>query len=323
MSFLEQTVEFHQFDAAAIEKALNLESPPFVQDDLARKQLRYVLRYGATLGCTSVAIEGHYIDRDHIEDHSIFYSKNFRPYANSCQRLHFFRSDIDVSRSLLQLLELGCREGDARHRAECRRFSEEFYLGFCVIKPLPGSPIGRTVLRPFDQTSSDPDYRRYFGGVKEYQTHLCGNALFVTGLAFQQQDLGVSACATTAIWASLQKARTFEEIGAATPSQITALASRYALPFGRAMPSEGLSIDQMCQAIQAIGVSPNIYRTDDFSVARSYLHAACKSGIAAILLLRSKDGNWHAVTVAGMKVARLHCHVPVKRRPLLHGRVCE
>lgn len=81
------------------------------------------------------------------------------------------------------------------------------------------------------------------------------------------------------------------------------------------MPSEGLSIDQMCQALQATGVSPNIYRTDDITLARAYLHAACSSGIASILILKDEGagdlkGLTHAVTVTGMKMAKEHDLAP-------------
>jgi hypothetical protein len=45
----------------------------------------------------------------------------------------------------------------------------------------------------------------------------------------------------------------FEEIAAATPAQITNMAVRNILPHGRALPQEGLSVDQMCQAIRVFG----------------------------------------------------------------------
>ena len=35
-------------------------------------------------------VEEHYIDRDHMEDHSVFYSRNLYPYSNFCRRVHFF-----------------------------------------------------------------------------------------------------------------------------------------------------------------------------------------------------------------------------------------
>lgn len=80
---------------------------------------------------------------------------------------------------------------------------------------------------------------------------------------------------------------------AATPAQVTARASRFALPFGRSLPSEGLSIDQMCQAIHAFGVSPNLVRLlpNRFARARSIIHASAISELSPILIIQSAKTN--------------------------------
>jgi hypothetical protein len=121
------------------------------------------------------------------------------------------------------------------------------------------------------------------------------------GLAFQQQDLGVSACATTALWSSLQTLRDPNEIGGVVPAQITKLASQYALPFGRPMPSEGLSVDQMCMAVQSLGLAPNLLKTDEYATGRGLLYSVTCSGFASVLILEQPEGA-HAVAVAGMKL---------------------
>ena len=99
--------------------------------------------------------------------------------------------------------------------------------------------------------------------------------------------------------------RDHEDIAPVTPAQITALAAKYSLPFGRAMPSEGLSIDQMCQAVQAVGVSPNVFRADRTADTRGYLYSALKSGLAPVLVLQ-KGNSYHAVTAVGMKIRMPH-----------------
>jgi hypothetical protein len=259
-----------------------------------------------------------------MEDHSIFYSRNFEHLPNWCQRLHFFTQDRKaVKRKFCELINL--RSPGATHerrleqyRDACSQFSKDAYLGFSVIRPLAGAPVGRTVLRSYKEDAGKE--RRLFQCTRPYKVHVAGLELSVEGLAFQQQDLGVSACATTAIWSSLHKARHVEDIGFATPAQITTLASRYALPFGRPMPSQGLSVDQMCQAVQALGLSPTLFRTKDFpnddSTSRSYLYSAIKSGFAPILVISEKNTlpQYHAVTAAGMKVLKNHRPAKVGRR---------
>lgn len=303
--------DFHKFDPTGLPEVLKLKSPQFSTPDEAFRQLRYVAEYANGLGCQCIVVESHYIDRDHIEDHSVFYSKSLHPYPNSCRRIHFFSAPrVDVEHRLRKVVEIGLGQGVTAYRQACRDFSDEAYLGFLVLKPLAGSPVGRTVLRTFPEVPTKaPDdqlYRRVYSPARTYLVHLLGVELTVTGLAFQQQDVGVSACATTAIWSSLQKMRDHEDVAAATPAQITLLAAKYSLPFGRSMPSEGLSLDQMCQSVQAVGLSPNTFRVDDAATIRGYLYTAIKSGFAPVLILKSKLGTFHAVTAVGMKVRAIH-----------------
>lgn len=140
-----------------------------------------------------------------------------------------------------------------------------------------------------------------FPCLTDNRVHLLGIDLKIRGLAFQEQDLGVSACATTALWSSLQKFHDFEDIGSVSPARITMLASQYALPFGRSMPSEGLSLDQMCQAVSALGVAPNLYKATGYAYTRSLIFAAVSSGLPPVLIIHDPPGViFHAVTAVGM-----------------------
>ena len=299
------SIQFLPFELQTFAECLQLKAPVLSDPKQALRQLTYVARYAQDLNCKCLVIERPYVDRDYVEDHSVFYSKCLYPYPNYCTRIHFFLGEsVQIESMLNDIVDIGVAKGIEDYKAACRKFSDEAYLGFSVIKPLHGCPVGRTVLRSFPAVpeNAEDKSRRKFGGTRDYQVHLLGAELIVRGLAFQQQDVGVSACATTAIWSSLHKMRDHEDIAAFTPAQITSLASKYSLPFGRAMPSEGLSIDQMCQAIQAVGLAPNILRVHDIANARGFLHAAVESGLAPIVILKYGTSNsYHAVTVAGMK----------------------
>lgn len=279
---------------------------PLILARRAHRQLEAVEHYvrDPELGARSIAIESHYIDRDFIEDYSVFYSKNLDHVPNYCRRVHFFRSgSAEAKAALLDIRRISAEDS---FRSESRKFSNREYLGFAVIKPLPGCPVGRTVLRTFGRNTK-PGFVRDFSCVCDYLVHFMGIPLQVSGLAFQQQDLGVSACATTALWSALQRARELESGAAATPAQITTLASQHALPFGRPMPSEGLSLDQMCQAVQALGYAPNLFRAEKFELSRWIVYTAIRSGISPVLILyREKERLGHAVAVAGMKLRSPH-----------------
>ena len=302
---LQEKILFLKFsEDSRLSDILDLSASPFVEDPW--RQIDYISTYVHKIGARCMTIEEVYIDRDFMEDHGLFYSRSFQPYNAACKRLQFFRTGPgETERLIEELLECGRSTTRESFRKACRKFSDKNYCGFSVIKPLPGCPVGRTVLRPYPSESEDG--RRSFDSTRDYVSHLCGIELTVNGLAFQQQDTGVSACATTALWSSLQKARELEPVGSATPAQITVLATRFSLPFGRPMPSDGLTIEQMCGAVNALGLAPTLARAVGFEETRSQLYTAISAGFAPILILKHVETeNYHAVVVAGMKVNEPH-----------------
>ena len=153
---LKPELSIQPFTGKPLDGLLGLQPPTFLSAQEAFHQLTYVSQYAADLKCRSVALESHYIDRDHMEDHSVFYSKALFPYENYCRRLHFFSIEgDDVEKQLADIVATGAKEGRTAYDAACREFSKRAYLGFCVIKPLTGSPVGRTVLRCYPEISDD------------------------------------------------------------------------------------------------------------------------------------------------------------------------
>ena len=295
----------YDFPASNLADFLKIERLPLIADRDPFRQLEYIRGYVEELGCSAMLVESGYIDRDYMQDHSAFYASSFANYGFKCRRIHFF---VGIKKAELvdRLIAVNAAMGKDReaYAAACQNFSSQHYQGFTVIKPLPGSPVGRTILRTYP--AGGKDHLRQFDAIRDYWVHLLGVELTVRGLGFQQQDQGVSACATTAIWSSLQKLRDFEDVASATPAQITANASRFALPFGRSLPSEGLSVDQMCQGVHALGIAPNLVRVESFAHARSMIFAAARSGIAPILIIRSERNSRHAVAAAGVKLSKKH-----------------
>lgn len=304
MSIPDQEISLQSFDGT-VDTVLGVLNREPINDILQERdpyrQLRYIVDYlrHPQLGAKSFLSESHYVDRDYMEDHGVFYSRSLNQQKNYCKRLHFF--SLPLEQLTEQIKWVAQASGEAK-AAQTTLY--ETYLGFVVVKPLLGAPIGRTVLKPLPHDKGDGHLRK-FGVARRYQVHLLGFTLTTVGLAFQQQDEGVSACATTAVWSALQKIRDFEDIRVATPAEITSLATRHVLPYGRAMPQEGLSIDQMCQAIQALGLAPSLYRVDAPDDLFSYLHAAERSNFPSILVLDAEPKNArdrHAVAVVGVKI---------------------
>ena len=223
-------------------------------------------------GARCMTIEEVYIDRDYMEDHGLFYSRSFLPYKAACKRLQFFRTGpVETERGIEELIEKGRLTSKESFRKACREFLGQELLRFQRNQAVAGLSCRSYGSSPLPPESEDG--RRSFDSTRDYVSHLCGIELTVRGLAFQQQDTGVSACATTALWSSLQKARELEPVGSATPAQITVLATRFSLPFGRPMPSDGLTIEQMCGAVNALGLAPTLARAVGFEeTAESAIH---------------------------------------------------
>lgn len=267
-----------------------------VEDVWPPVQLTYLASYLEQIRCATVLIEDHYVDRDYVEDMAIFYARSLRAYPPYCQRMHFFTEPFDEEEWRALLARANGGEADA-----VRQWLQDAYLGFSVIRPLPGSPLGRTVVATFGPQAGD-GRRREFGGTREYAVHLGGFELHVEGLAFQQQDRGVSACATIALWSAVHRVAPLEGLPVMTPAQITEAATRYYLPGGRSLPSEGLTLNQMCEAIRAGGLAPIVIPTTSPATDRAQLLGYMRSGLAPVLAAETlSDQQGHAVCAVGAK----------------------
>jgi hypothetical protein len=272
--------------------------PGLVEDVWPPTQLFYLRVYLSALGCKTIVVEDHYVDRDFIHDVALFYARSLRSYPNYCQRLHFFREQFDNDRWKAIVTQ-------ATTHAASQKFLQESYLGFAVVRPLPGSPVGRTILPTFGPTT-ESGCRRDFASSREYKVHLGGFQLSVAGLPFQQQDQGVSACATTALWSSIHGVAKSECMLPPTPAEITEAASRYVLADGRSLPSEGLNIQQICEATRGSGLEPLVVRSVDLEHDRAQLLGYLSSGFAPVLALQPVQGAvGHAVCAVGLKLGEV------------------
>lgn len=290
-----QAIRVHQFNP---DFATLFPQPAGSSDaEWPSAQMRYLGTYLRTLGCRTIVHERHYIDRHYMDDFALFYARSLRNYPNYCQRLHFFSLECDEE--VWQAFMDAANRGD---RAGVEEKLAEHYLGFVVVKPLPGSPVGRTVLRTVEPVA-ESGARRAFDSLRQYRVTVGGLSLPINGLAFQQQDQGVSACATTALWSALQRATRTESLAAPTPAAITEAASRYSLPEGRALPSEGLNYEQLCEAVRASGLAPVVLRSISEAVDRANLATYLRSGLPVLLgLRRPEDGVGHAVCAVGLRL---------------------
>jgi hypothetical protein len=213
-------------------------------------------------------------------------------YARRCKRLHFFGSAID---SLEFERFITTPDSDAVIRQ-----LEQDYKGFIVVRPIPHTVIGRTAL------AVPPTCGRHvteFPATRTYNANLFGMDLKVDkSLVFQEQDTVISACATTALWMCLDKASQLFESGTLLPAAITDAATTV-INRERSIPSRGLLLEQLCNAIKRIGLEPEVVRVTRQTPIISLLCAYVRFGIPVIVGVevqrKGRPAVQHAVTVVG------------------------
>ena len=255
-------------------------------------QVRYLASYlgHQELGTKTILVEHPYVDRHWLDEYAGYYATLLDPPRPKATRLHFF--DVAWSLDDFKAHLATAIEGNGRNEIAAH------YLGFCVVRPLPAAPIGRTVLRTYGAVAE----RCFAPAALTHRVHLAGLTIELVGLPFQQQDQGVAACATTAIWSALTKVIRMDGGRAPTPYAVTMAATDHRVQT-RAFPAlAGLDLDQMATAIHEFEYQPHVFQrggeSDDFFLAlKTYL----RSGIPVVVRARVVDGDLHALTLVGFR----------------------
>lgn len=241
-------------------------------------------------GATTVVIQRRVHDPDFAAEYSAYYSRQFASVSRWCTRLHFFSAPAVSGGPVLPFLD---------------GVATDTYLGFLTLRPVSRAPIGASILAGALATG-------FLRSSDEFPVNLAGVTFNVKGTPFMQQDNAVGACAQASIWMSLRTLRKREGDRAHDPAQITDAATKYFI-HGRVRPNrQGLTIDQMTEAVRAAGYSPHRIplgtidsatgttnlNVGQLQMSRLHLHAYVESEIPVLLVLFPPSGG-HAVTIIG------------------------
>lgn len=255
------------------------------------------------LGATHIVVEENYRSKDYLSDYSKYYSLCFEPYKQVCRRLHFFNSPIsleDFKKKFKKIIldDLPDKDG----------FWSNQYLGFVVVKPIPNSVIGYTVLRNYNFRKDLPCYNsnRDYWGTKDYKIHIYGNEIKLESLAFQEQDRALAACATIAIWSMLQRAAEDYHVILKSPGEITTDTGIISHNGNRLFPNNGLVTADMCKAITLNGLVTEVRynsKNRDFNpYLKKLINAYSPLNIPLILIVDvpvKGELMGHAVAICG------------------------
>ena len=175
-------------------------------------------------GAQSVIIETRYIDADYRGEYSAFFSRTFQTFSDSSHRLHFFRASLGLD----QVYELPENPG---------------YLGYVIIRPIPMSRVGRTVIAP------PRDVASFVRTMVQDRVNLFGQTLIAEGVPFMQQDTQLGRCAHVAAWVCHYSGHLRGDVGRRLISEF-ALSIDPGLGLSRLVPSAGLSANQMLELLR-------------------------------------------------------------------------
>ena len=179
------------------------------------------LEVARSAGASSVVIETRYLDLDYRSEYSAYYSRGFRHLPASARRLHFFRAPLRPE----QLWEIPDDAG---------------YVGYMVVRPVPLGPVGRTMLLP------PPGMENAVRTAVEEGVTLFGQAFGVKAVPFMQQDAQLDRCAHAAAWVCHYTAYRQNLVSRRSMAAFSMMADQ-SLGYGRAVPSEGLTVQQLLQ----------------------------------------------------------------------------
>jgi hypothetical protein len=162
----------------------------------------------------------------------------------------------------------------------------------------------------------------------QYRVHIFGTEHTFFSLVFQEQDQVLSACATTAVWITLNGIGLSSDLKRKSPGQITIDAGTISQDGSRIFPNHGLSIRQICLALNASGLV-NEVKTPDISwmrsrermygISHSYLrkiinaYSPIKAPIILGVNVPGKFGyGLHAITVNGFSQKKYIAPKPQK-----------
>ncbi len=238
-----------------------------------KPQIDYIFRYLKDLDAGTVLLESQYVDKDYIDDYSKFYVRRFSSKDHKCARLHFFKGSHTHQ-------DFECRLSQGIDVESTRVLNEE-YLGFIVIKPLPRTFIGKTCLRVYP--TFDRPSRLLL--TRSYEVNLFGITLDVKTIAFQEQDKVVAACATTAIWSSLNAVKSLPVRAVPSCSEITTAAINFVAGSNNRFPSSELTQKQILRALDVSGFRHHSHSLTDATVEEVFDIVACylRSGVPLIL----------------------------------------
>lgn len=263
---------------------------PSIGREARRRPLESIFNLLNGMSCQAIIKQFPVQDPDFYAEYNRYYSKVFGHDGKYCHRFHFFALAPLENEDALDFIDRAHEEGASN------------YLGFVTIRPIRSSPVAASILKP-------PPGSHFILASDKFDIHLAGRTFCISGTPFMQQDNAVGACAQASIWMALRTLRKKEGNSAFDPAQITSAATRF-LARGRTLPNrEGLSVEQIVEAVRFAGYSSHILWLKDpgdsdrdslrLADAKRKIYTYVESEIPVILGVYTNIHSGHALVSIG------------------------
>jgi len=258
-------------DKIWIKKDFNLDRVMKYVDNL-QNDLYYYLEYP-------------YVDKVYRDSYYNYFSSKYKIYNRDCIRISIFASAVKKENFI---------------NSEDYEYLQENILGYFIIRPIESCPLGRSFISPMAIKKKS---KNILSALAHEKILLGCHQLNCSGFSHISQDSETMTCAESSIWMLIEyySAR-YKEYKPVLPSHITDNLAKNS--FRRLLPSDGLTIFQISQAIKEFGFSTKIYFRDNYrgkdaGIFNRYLYYYIESGIPVVLGLNNDKGDGHALVAIG------------------------
>jgi len=244
--------------------------------------------------CRTILLENNYEDDEWLSEYDLFYSKIFNKPPRVAQRIHFFSCHLKKE-SLCNLSDY-----------------QEFYLGYCVLRPLENHKVSAAIIRPIlDNNNPKKSFilckERFSADIEIDKDDV--QHLEVIGFPFIQQDGQLGCCSHVALamvdsFLFQSEYKPVRETNKDQPYLVANIVeSVSSVPeLQRLIPSEGLLPIQISEALKKMGYFPLVYEYGKGKErpisADKIIYYYLESKLPIIVGIPTSTGK-HALTVIG------------------------
>jgi hypothetical protein len=262
----------------------------FVNSDDIKKKVQYhfFIEYLESQNAKTIIIEYNYFSKIYIDSFLPLYQKGFLEFSKQCKRVHFFSIEILED----EFKELIYNEGNYHNS------SSDKYIGNIVIRPVPDSIFGESLLVPPPMSEGIR-----LNSLMNYSINLFGISFNLNSLPFLEQDKYITTCANVALWIALNRTSHLFHHKLPNISEINSLAGQSHSVPGRRYGT-GFEVFQICNVIESLGLECEVRTEITVSSLKAIVASYNSLGIPILFGYSYNNEYTHLVTLIGYDIGK-------------------